>query len=447
MNVFRVLVFLCAGLATWVCHASSGDIRLDKQLKDVVQAAPPAIKGPNGGVMLEDGETRLELAIFERGVPPEYRAWIHYQGEAITPSSQQKPVLEVRLTRLGGVVDSFTFTYKEEAYKSDASEGNASETEANNGGYWLGDGVVGEPHSFYVEVSLKIAGNTHHWAWESYEGRVAIKADIAEQAGITTTLASPGRIQRTLTAYGNLVSGSENLSHIRARFPGQITRVNVNVGDRVKRGQILAQVESSESLKRYSIFAPIDGIVTQRHANTGELALEQPLFSITNLTKVWAELKIFPQQRAAVKTGQVVRVAAAGAEQTSTIEQIIPTDSGPYLLARAPLTNVDGGSSSPKVSSNTSPWYPGQLVEAQIVVEEVDVPLVVDKRALQSFRDWTVVFIQIGENYEIRPLELGRSDKTHIEVLSGLNAGDRYVVENSYLIKADIEKSGASHDH
>jgi cobalt-zinc-cadmium efflux system membrane fusion protein len=71
----------------------------------------------------------------------------------------------------------------------------------------------------------------------------------------------------------------------------------------------------------------------------------------------------------------------------------------------------------------------------------------VDNRALQSFRDWQVVFIQIGETYEIRPLELGRTDGQFTEVLSGLNAGDSYVVENSFLLKADLEKSGASHDH
>lgn len=430
MNILKISGFALVLLTAWnanVCGSTNNSASTENN-NQAQQTASTEVKGPHGGVLLEDGETRLELDIFERGVPPEYRAWIHYQGELITPSSQHRAVLEVRLTRLGGIVNSFAFTYKDDP---------------DNGGYWLGKGVVEEPHSFDVDAKLKIAGNTHHWAWESYEGRVAIKADIAEQAGIGTAQAGPGRIQRTLTAYGNLVSGSENLSHIRARFPGQITRVNVNVGDRVEQGQVLAQVESSESLKRYSIFAPIDGIVTQRHANTGELALEQPLFSITNLAKTWAELKIFPQQSPAVKTGQVVSVAAAGAEQTSIIEQIIPTDSGPYLLARAPLTNVDHSNTS----SNTSPWYPGQLVEAQIVVEEVDVPLVVNKHALQSFRDWTVVFIQIGENYEIRPLELGRSDKTHVEVLSGLNVGDRYVVENSYLIKADIEKSGASHDH
>lgn len=90
---------------------------------------------------------------------------------------------------------------------------------------------------------------------------------------------------------------------------------------------------------------------------------------------------------------------------------------------------------------------PGDLVVGQIDVEKIDVPLAVDNRALQDFRDWRVVFIKVGNTYEIRPLELGRSDGRLTEVLDGLNAGDHYVVENSYLIKADIEKSGASHDH
>ena len=90
---------------------------------------------------------------------------------------------------------------------------------------------------------------------------------------------------------------------------------------------------------------------------------------------------------------------------------------------------------------------PGLLVAGDIVVETFDVPLAVENRALQSFRDWSVVFIQVDDTYEIRPLELGTSDGTLTEVLEGLQAGDRYVVDNSYLIKADIEKSGASHDH
>ena len=78
---------------------------------------------------------------------------------------------------------------------------------------------------------------------------------------------------------------------------------------------------------------------------------------------------------------------------------------------------------------------------------EHSVPLAVKRKGLQAFRDFTVVFAQVGEEYEVRMLELGREAGEWVEVLGGLDAGTRYVVANSYLIKADIEKSGASHDH
>ncbi len=92
-------------------------------------------------------------------------------------------------------------------------------------------------------------------------------------------------------------------------------------------------------------------------------------------------------------------------------------------------------------------WSPGQFVEAAVEVGSADVPLAVKRTALQAFRDFTVVFEQVGETYEVRMLELGRQDGEHVEVLGGLKPGVRYVTGNSFLIKADIEKSGASHDH
>jgi cobalt-zinc-cadmium efflux system membrane fusion protein len=69
------------------------------------------------------------------------------------------------------------------------------------------------------------------------------------------------------------------------------------------------------------------------------------------------------------------------------------------------------------------------------------------KIGLQGFRDFTVVYAKVGDQYEVRMLELGREDSQWIEVLGGIEVGTTYVTENSYIIKADIEKSGASHDH
>jgi len=86
-------------------------------------------------------------------------------------------------------------------------------------------------------------------------------------------------------------------------------------------------------------------------------------------------------------------------------------------------------------------------VSAEVIIAETPVPLAVKESGLQRFRDFTVVFAQVGDTYEVRMLELGKRDGEWAEVLGGLKPGTRYVAEQSYLIRADIEKSGASHDH
>jgi cobalt-zinc-cadmium efflux system membrane fusion protein len=42
--------------------------------------------------------------------------------------------------------------------------------------------------------------------------------------------------------------------------------------------------------------------------------------------------------------------------------------------------------------------------------------------ALQTFRDWQVVFVRVGEQFEVRPLELGRRANGYIEVLQWFTA-------------------------
>ena len=89
----------------------------------------------------------------------------------------------------------------------------------------------------------------------------------------------------------------------------------------------------------------------------------------------------------------------------------------------------------------------GMYLTGEIEVAQYDVPLAVKRTGLQAFRDFTVVYAKIGEEYEVRMLDLGRQDEVWIEVLGGLDVGTTYVTTNSYVVKADVEKSGASHDH
>jgi membrane fusion protein, heavy metal efflux system len=372
-------------------------------------------KGPHGGRLLSEGDFIVELVIYETGVPPEFRAWISAAGRPIDPRQVQ---LKVELTRLGGAVDAISFTPE--------------------GEFLRGSRPVAEPHSFEVVVTAIHAGRTYRWTFASHEGRVTIPAAVAREAGIRTATAGPGVIEETLTLYGVIRPDASRVREVKARFPGVIRSVRRRHDHRLAAGEVLATVESNESLQTYPVTAPIAGLVTQRDAGVGEQAESNVLFEIADFSRVWAEFDVFPRDRSRLKLGQPVQVLAeGGAEAEGRLSYISPLSSreNQSVGARVVLDN-DG-----------QRWTPGQFVEGRLAVSQTEVPLAVPLSALQSFRDFTVVFAQFGETYEVRMLELGRRDAERVEVLGGLEPGTAYVTENSYLIKADIEKSGASHDH
>lgn len=372
-----------------------------------------APKGPHGGRLLESGDFSLEVTVFERGVPPEFRLYARRRGEPLDPAAVQA---RIELQRLGGQHDVFEFRPVED--------------------YLRGEGEVVEPHSFDVRVTAEAGGETHEWSYASHEGRVHIAPDLAEAAGITTAIAGPGELRETLRLYGRLQPDPARVAGLRARFPGLITRLDAQVGQRVERGQQLATVEADDSLRPYALRAPIGGDVIDLGATAGEVAGGDALLRIADYSRLWALLAAYPRQAAQIATGQPVTVRADGLEAEGVIDYVAPADTGrPARQARVVLDNADGR------------WTPGMAVTGEVEVGRVQAPLVVDNRALQRWRDFTVVFARFGETYEVRMLETGRSDGRMTEVLGGLEPGTEYVVGNSYLIKADIEKSGASHDH
>ncbi len=382
-------------------------------LSDMADAAPA--KGPHNGRMLVDGDFALELAIFETGVPPEFRVWVTNAGAAVAPSDVE---LQVTLTRLGNVRDEIGFVQRDD--------------------FLRGDTVIYEPHSFVVSVEARHAGKAHRWSYDNIEGRTRIAAEIAEAFGIETELASEAVIKETIKVYGRVEPNREQHRIVSARFEGAIQSVHVSAGDTVKKGQSLATIESNESLNNYTLRAPISGIVTERAANPGEQTAGRPLFEIMDSSTVWAELAVFPADRTRVREGALVTVrSAAGKRAREGVIARVNTIAQPNqsVLARVVLDNADGV------------LVPGTYLTGEIEVASHTVPLAVKRTGLQSFRDFTVVYAQIGDEYEVRMLDLGRQDAEWVEVLGGLDTGTRYVTTNSYLIKADIEKSGASHDH
>ena len=268
------------------------------------------------------------------------------------------------------------------------------------------------------------------------EGQIEMSAEMMKTVGITTLTANSGEIKQRLTLYGTSTTEPSAVSHVRARFAGVITKLSVNVGDKVKKGQLIAEIESNNSLTRYSIHAAISGVITQRNANPGELANEQVLVTIEDHQKLWLELQVFATQKPKVAIGQAVTISMEQQSVDSTISQLLPSVKGsPFSIARVPLDNSQGT------------WSAGNLLSGSVVINKKSVSLIIDNRAVQVMAGKAVIFVKNEHGFAVREVMLGLSDSQFSQVLSGLNQGEVYGVNNSYLLKADLEKSSAEHHH
>jgi cobalt-zinc-cadmium efflux system membrane fusion protein len=108
-------------------------------------------------------------------------------------------------------------------------------------------------------------------------------------------------------------------------------------------------------------------------------------------------------------------------------------------LARVVLPNPDGR------------LRPGLFVSAEIAIGQESAAVVIPKSAVQRMDEESVVFLDKAEGFTPALVSLGRSNQSHVEVLSGLAAGQRYVTKGAFELKAKIVTSGldahAGHGH
>ena len=415
-TLVALIAVLAIAATWWLLESTDAPARNDSDLQDSAEhAEDDTHNGPHGGRLLSDGPFSIEVTVFERGVPPEFRVYPYYQNLPLAPD---EVTATIDITRIDGQVDNFSFVPRED--------------------FLQGQGVVSEPHSFDVALNASYKGNSYHWNYENHEGRTRISSELAAASGIKTGRAGPARIQETLALTGHVRADPNRLSRVHARFPGIVQRIKKELGESVRAGEVLATVQSNESLQTYTIKAPIDGLIVRRDIQAGEATGSDPLFIIADITRVWAELNVFGQNLNRVMPGQHVVVESLNAQPVEgKINWISPlaAHASQSVNARVELDNEE------------IRVRPGQFVRARVTISEHDVPLAVQLSALQRFRDFDVVFAKYDETYEVRMVTLGRRDDQRVEVTGGLKPGTEYVTGNSYLIKADIEKSGASHDH
>jgi cobalt-zinc-cadmium efflux system membrane fusion protein len=268
---------------------------------------------------------------------------------------------------------------------------------------------------------------------------VTMDEKTATELGVKTATVGAGVIRDAHEVQGLLTPIEGKHARVRGRYPGPVTSVRVSVGDVVKGGQTLAVVESNVSLTPYTITAPFAGTVLDVAAGPGDLAGDQPLFEIADLSALWVDLHLFGADAQHITPGLVVEVTrlSDGAQAVTQLERILPgtATASQSTVARATVKNIDGQ------------WRPGAAVRARVTVSQREATIVVPLAAIQEFEGNRVVFIHEGGTYTPRLVKLGQKDAANAEVLEGLKGGEEVVVEQSYLIKADLEKESAAHEH
>lgn len=300
-------------------------------------------------------------------------------------------------------------------------------------------------------INLAWAGDSHnhdshqqdsheHNAYGLDEHVDAVNLNQAQinTTGIELAQAQAVVLHEYLTVYGSVTLNAEKIQRVVARFKGVVRSVNKKVGDTVRAGELLASIESDESLKTYSLNAALDGVVLEREINIGEQTEDKPAFVLADISSLWVELALFPADLSKIQLGQQVRIINPHTAQQIKAE----------LTHIAPKANgLNQAVNARVVLENTQrQWRPGQFVQAEILMAERPAAIAVRNGALQEHEGKQVVFVQEAGAFKPRPVRIGRSDNEWTEIIEGLNLGETYVSKNSFLIKADLGKGGAEHD-
>ena len=481
-GVIALLVMLCA-LAWYKTGNKSQTSSAHGEAIEEKAAVAGDEKGPHGGRLYRDGDFSAEVKIFEEGVEPHLRVYGYYKDQPLKPSEINANIFIKRLDA------EQTIRFKPES------------------DYLIGDEIVYEPHSFLMVINVDYQGKKHSWKWDTKEGRVTMLDSSIKSSGLELLKVEPMTFENALELKGELKFPDNFESFITPKASGTLIKTYRTIGDKVSQGDLLATVQSQDLIRLNAERSiALDNLQFSRKKMEQERALFQkrvsPEIDYINAKREYDDAQTRANElnslissyggsgngtievRAAM-SGTVLQVLAAVGSNVTPASPLFKIANTSQLLAvvNVPADKLNAINPNAKVTvkpqvqesteealgkikyisavidpktrtaqvfieiANQFKWRSGQLVTAQIFENQSTKAMVVREDALQNFRDWDVVFIRVGNDFEARPLELGDKYNGFVEVKSGLKAGQVYAAGNSYLLKAELGKSGATHDH
>lgn len=268
------------------------------------------------------------------------------------------------------------------------------------------------------------------------ENIVTLKKENLEHVEIKAEPVKLGSLDITLRAAGRLSENMNKTAKVVTTLEGRLMKLNHDVNDPVKAGEVLALVQTPELLgKLLEVKSPIDGVVTERKSTTGELvSKDSQIYTISDPTDLWLLAEIKEANIGQVKIGQdasftvlaypnepfhgkVVRVGNRVEEQSRTLE------------VRIEVNNADG-----KLKA-------GMFADVELVTTVQENVLIIPDTALQTDGENQVVFVALDDNrFEKRVVKTGMEQHGRLQVTEGIKEGEKVVVTGSFILKSEMLK-------
>src|SRR5438128_606792 len=284
-----------------------------------------------------------------------------------------------------------------------------------------------------VSCSKSKKGPNEHAREETEKKRIEITEEALKKSGIQIEVVGPAVLKKTLKLNGKITPNEERMVHVSPRFPGIVKSIAKRLGDVVKTGEALAVIESNESLQPYEVKSEIDGTIIKRDIALGEFVdTSKTIFIVADLSNVWVDFSVYRHESENLRVGQKVLIQPGEKADKieSTISYVSPfgLENTQTTLARAVVSNENGE------------LRPGLFINGDVIIGEIEVPVAVKAGAVQTMEDKPVVFVQVGKGFELREVAIGERDDDHVEMKSGVAAGEKYAAENSFLLKSELAR-------
>ena len=297
---------------------------------------------------------------------------------------------------------------------------------------------------FFLLVSYSITSVRAEQGSEHQESEEAQHLELSDQtlkeSEIFIEKVSAKDIEIRVHLNGKIIPNENKVAHLMSRFSGIVKDAKKGGGESVKKGDLLAIIESNQNLQAFELKAPFDGIIISRHATIGELVNEaSDVFIVADLSEVWADFFIFGSELHKVKVGQTISIRLPESKSyiNSKITYVssIVEETTQSKFARIVIPNEQGY------------FSPGAFITGELTIDKVSVPLAVKSSAIQIIEGKSTIFLRHEGKLIPTEARVGRNNGEYAEILSGVSLGDEYAAGKSFVLKAELEKGEAEHGH